>query len=155
MRTKLLTSGIGWAIALLLALTRVLDAAHAVQIAAVVMALAFVWPTDTAVAAVLPPAPNHSHAGERAEVSHLSWSAIDIDGKVTSRVVSRVLSLASDNPSLEPLRRTIAETPHPTRGQVIGWLNEIDRDQWAPAGPNRPTSADRVVKNRSNTKGQR
>jgi len=127
MSAKVIISGIGWVVALLLALTRVLDAAHAAQLAAVVTALAFVWPTTTDAVNGLPPAPNHSHAGERAEVSRLSWSAIDLDGNVTSRVVSRVLSLAGDDPSLEPLRHTIAATPHPTRSQVIGWLGEIDR----------------------------
>ena len=112
--------------ALVLIVTHALDAPHALMLAGCGIALFIVWPRDLPPTPSLPEPPRHSHAGARSDLSYLSWAALERDGRVSRRVIARILALTSDDPVLASLRRIIEGTRSPTPAQVFGWLSVID-----------------------------
>ena len=111
--------------ALALIVTQVLDAPHALILAGCGIAMIIVWPRDLPPAPRLPDMPHHSHAGARADLSYLSWAALERDGRVSRRVVTRILALTSGDPKLSAMRQTVEATRSPTPAQVFRWLDAI------------------------------
>ena len=113
------------AIALLLALTGVLDAPHATLLAACVAGIALAWPGVLPAPPALPDLPYHTHPGGRRDLSDLSWSALERDGTVSAKVLTRVESLAT-SAGATALAHRIATTRSATPAQVLDWLDQID-----------------------------
>ncbi len=114
-----------WAVSIVLALTRILDAPHCLLLAGAVTALIVAWPHGTTIESDLPELPLHSHPGGRRDLSELSWSLFDRSGRATPRIMARVTKLA-DEAGLADLSRTIASKDNATLSELQRWLNLID-----------------------------
>jgi|GEM_PF-5094401 len=127
--SRIVLAGLSWIVAILLALTSVLDTAHAVLLAGCVTALTVIWPPAVPASPRLPELPFHSHPGGRRDLSDLSWSAFERDGRVSAKVVARVRAVAQSAIADEPQLPAIDATRSPTPAQVLDWLDLIESRQ--------------------------
>jgi hypothetical protein len=118
-----------WVVALVLSLTHLIDTAHVLLLAVCVTALCLAWPKEMNIGPRLPVLPFHTHLGARHDLSELSWSAFDRDGRPSPRVISRVRALAEDAPSLNFVREAIDTSSSPTFTQILSWLDAIDAEK--------------------------
>jgi len=114
-----------WGVALLLAVFGVLDLVHCLLVAVCVTALLVVWPHVLPDMPRLPALPHRLHPGARRDLSDLSWSVTDRDGRASAKALARVGALA-DSAGLYALATTIGQTPSPSLNQVLDWLDSID-----------------------------
>jgi len=105
---------VSWAIALLLAWLGVLDIAHCLLLAGCVTALLLVWPRVLPLPPHLPEIPHHSHPGARRDLSDLSWSVIDRDGRASTKALVRLRAL------------TDFQNPSPSPTEVLRWLDTLN-----------------------------
>ncbi len=115
-----------WALALVVALTRTLDGAHAGLLAAVASGFVLAWPKDLPAEPRLPTLPAHSHQGGRADLSQLSWTAFDAEGRAADKAMARLGSLTEGSEALAGLRHQMESGPRPRSGQILRWLDLID-----------------------------
>jgi len=123
--SKVVLTCLTWVLALALILTRTLDPVHATLLAGCATAIILLWPGILPDIPRLPDLPHHSHPGARRDLSNLSWSTFEMDGRVTPKVQARIRALTEGRPHLDSLRDVIDETPHPTPTQVLDWLDII------------------------------
>jgi len=125
-RAQITGIAIIWGVAVLLTLTSAIDIVHAALLAVCGSAAVLIRLGQPADTAALPPLPAPKHAGAHGDLSALAWGMFDIDGSVSSRPIARVRALADTRPDLQA---AIDNHPHPSAGQVIKWLDAIEKAQ--------------------------
>ena len=123
--SRIVGTGVAWALALFLAIFSVLDLVHCLLLAGCATALLVAWPHSLPPPPRLPDLPHHTHLGARRDLADLSWSATERDGSASVRALSRVRALA-DATGVDTVRHEIDHDPSPSLPQVFNWLDSID-----------------------------
>jgi len=124
-RQRVIALVVTWIVAIVLILTRTLDAPHALVLAACASGLTILWPDQPSDIPALNTPPYRTHAGAHRDLSDLSWTLIDLDGRVSDRAMARVRVLADGT----PLAQTIDSQGRVSPAQVLKWLDIIDSAQ--------------------------
>lgn len=108
------------------ALFGVIDLAHCLLIAALIIAgLELVPVAESSSPLALPPPPAPNRAGGRGDVSDLAWAALRGDGRMSDHVMRRVRALAERHHADLPFPVNRPPTPD----QLMRWLDRLDPEE--------------------------